>query len=150
MNEPMSHRDAPAPELSALSAALDDLAWIERQAAPPGLADRIYFRTARTFQSGAPRPNAMTPTFLRIAAVIALTALGAIGLRQPSAPAPADAVRLAALDELLPVASAPAWSRVPSNTLAEVQSELDALESDLDTFWTSENSWFTDNGEESL
>lgn len=152
MKHDPGHFNPLPPDLSALAAALDDLARREQAGSPAGLSDRVYFRTASTLRAG-PRRSTLRVSIasgMRLAAVLTLTTIGAVGMWRQSNPAPIQASSLDALDDVLSHSSDSQWSPIASSTLAEMQSELDALESDLDSFWTYDSNWFNDTDEESM
>ncbi len=154
-NDQMNASPELPPDLAAISAALDHLAHAERAATPPGLADRVYFRTAASLRSHAPR-RMTHPTWgvtLRLAAVLGIAALGVIGaisaLNKPSSPGPANPKFTSGptADEMIELAMAEQWEPISTASLAEVKSELESLESALDTFWSIDADWLE---EESL
>ncbi|MCA9283388.1 MAG: hypothetical protein H6812_08205 [Phycisphaeraceae bacterium] len=157
MNPHDQHHDARpdplTPELSALAAALDDLGRSDRAAAPPGLADRVYFRTAASLRAQPARAERRLAigSFVRIAAVLALTTVGVIGVsrlaRQHNTLVATD---MSVLDAVLPADGVESWNPIASNALADVRSELDALESELDSFWSLDSNWLDDTSEGSL
>jgi len=148
-----SHHEPLTPELSALSAALDNLAQHERSAAPPGLADRVYFRTAASLraQPAAPARRLALGSFMRVAAVLALTAVGVIGVthlsNQQRTTRTAD---LSILDAVLPPESADSWSPPSTNSLADVSTALESLETELDSFWSLDSNWLDDTSAGSI
>lgn len=152
-NHHHDHPDPLTPELSALSAALDDLARHERNASPPGLSDRIYFRTAASLR-GQPAPAARRfalGSLVRLAAVLALTTVGVIGVSRLSQQRGTTvATDLSILDAVLPADGVETWNPIASNALADVSSELDALESELDSFWSLDSNWLDDTSEGAL
>lgn len=151
MTDTHPHHPLP-PDLSAISAALDDLAQREQSAAPAGLADRVYFRTAATLRHPPVRPiwQLSIASCMRLAALLALTTIVAFAVWRHPQPTPTNLASLDTLDDVLLLSSDSQWSPIASNALAEMQSELDAMESDLDSFWTYESNWFDDTDEGSL
>ena len=157
MNQHDHHDDARpdplTPELSALAAALDDLGRSERAAAPPGLPDRVYFRTAASLRAQPVRAERRLAigSFVRIAAVLALTTVGVIGVsRLTQQRNTLVATDMSVLDAVLPADGVESWNPIASNALADVRSELDALESELDSFWSLDSNWLDDTSEGSL
>lgn len=154
-NDQMNASSELPPDLAAISAALDHLAHAERASTPPGLADRIYFRTAASLRTDV-RRRTIVPTWgmtLRLAAVLGLAALGVIGalsaLNKPSAPGPVphDLTAGPTADDMIELAMAEQWEPISTASLADVKSELESLESALDSFWSIDADWLD---EESL
>lgn len=143
------------PDLAAISAALDHLAQSERASTPPGLADRVYFRTASSLRADAQRRLVLPPwgVALRVAAVLGIATLGVIGamsaLNTPPGPVPTnpDFATDTTADDLIELAMDEQWEPIFTASLADVKSELESLESALDSFWSIDADWLD---EESL